>query len=371
MSTQVRYKDIYRALMRDIAEGVFSGGEKLPTELALAERFGVTRQTLLKALNIMKLEGTLRSEQGRGTFVNAPAAPRPASGLRQLVYIASNLQESLAHRALVGVESAAHRHGFSLVTCNTRNDAEREAEYLRRARSGGAAGIILIPYFQRNRELALRIAAELPLVCLDNSFATDAIPLVASDNFRASYEATRRLIGLGHRRIGFLLTTLEAAREVDSVRNRFEGYRQALADAKLEFDPALISELGPALSHMRPSDVGLELFSYPAMNRLLHLPCPPTAVLLLWDELAPGAIAAIRDTRREVPRDVSLVGFNDDELCTLITPRLSTVRQDGEAMGEAAVRLLAERINRNTPIPPRTLVPSRFINRDTTASLTK
>ena len=122
---------------------------------------------------------------------------------------------------------------------------------------------------------------------------------------------------------------------------------------------------------MRPSDVGLELFSYPAMNRLLHLPCPPTAVLLLWDELAPGAIAAIRDTRREVPRDVSLVGFNDDELCTLITPRLSTVRQDGEAMGEAAVRLLAERINRNTPIPPRTLVPSRFINRDTTASLTK
>ena len=158
---------------------------------------------------------------------------------------------------------------------------------------------------------------------------------------------------------------------MDSVRNRFEGYRQALADAKLEFDPALISELGPALSHMRPSDVGLELFSYPAMNRLLHLPCPPTAVLLLWDELAPGAIAAIRDTRREVPRDVSLVGFNDDELCTLITPRLSTVRQDGEAMGEAAVRLLAERINRNTPIPPRTLVPSRFINRDTTASLTK
>ena len=147
--------------------------------------------------------------------------------------------------------------------------------------------------------------------------------------------------------------------------------RQALADAKLEFDPALISELGPALSHMRPSDVGLELFSYPAMNRLLHLPCPPTAVLLLWDELAPGAIAAIRDTRREVPRDVSLVGFNDDELCTLITPHLSTVRQDGEAMGEAAVRLLAERINRNTPIPPRTLVPSRFINRDTTASLTK
>lgn len=117
MSTQVRYKEIYRALMRDIAEGVFSGGEKLPTEQALAERFGVTRQTLLKALNIMKLEGTLRSEQGRGTFVNAPAAPRPASGLRQLVYIASNLQEFLAHRALVGAESIVHRHDFSHVTC--------------------------------------------------------------------------------------------------------------------------------------------------------------------------------------------------------------------------------------------------------------
>ena len=53
----------------------------------------------------MKLEGTRRSEQGRGTFVNVPVAPRPVSGLRQLVYIASNLEEFLAHRALVGVES--------------------------------------------------------------------------------------------------------------------------------------------------------------------------------------------------------------------------------------------------------------------------
>ena len=51
----------------------------------------------------MKLEGTRRSEQGRGTFVTIPVAPRPVSGLRQLVYIASNLQEFLAYRALVGV----------------------------------------------------------------------------------------------------------------------------------------------------------------------------------------------------------------------------------------------------------------------------
>ena len=283
-----------------------------------------------------------------------------------------NLEDPWYIRVMAEVQNGLRRHGFYVGTVLGEQDLLQVRQTLDLFIQLRAAAVVLGPLGYTAEYEELRpVLDKLNFVTAFDTLEPMPLPSVRVNVYRAACGGVRHLYDCGHRRIGFLLTTLEAAREVDSVRNRFEGYRQALADAKLEFDPALISELGPALSHMRPSDVGLELFSYPAMNRLLHLPCPPTAVLLLWDELAPGAIAAIRDTRREVPRDVSLVGFNDDELCTLITPRLSTVRQDGEAMGEAAVRLLAERINRNTPIPPRTLVPSRFINRDTTASLTK
>lgn len=363
MSTQVKYKEIYQELMRDIAEGVLAGGEKLPSEQQLARRFGVTRQTVLKALNILKIQGSLRSEQGRGTFVTAPFKRAKSNSGRQLAFIASNLQDSFACRALLGIESAAHKAGFSLVTCNTRNDPEREAEYLRRARDTGIDGVILVPYFQHNRELAVRISRDLPLVCLDNGFDDCSIPVVTLDHFKASRDAVEALIVRGHRRIGFILSTFAAVDKVESVRLRFEGYKAALTDARIALDESLVVELGAALANMRPRDVGLELYGYPAMHRLMCAPQPPTAVVLLWDELAPGAYAAIRDAHRCVARDFSLVGFNDDELCTLLAPRLSSVRQDGEAMGAVAVRLLFDSIAGNAP-PPVTMVEGELIIRE-------
>ena len=69
MNVQPKYKQIYDVLTGEIAEGMFSAGEKLPTECALAGRFGVTRQTVLKALDAMKHDGVITSERGRGTFV--------------------------------------------------------------------------------------------------------------------------------------------------------------------------------------------------------------------------------------------------------------------------------------------------------------
>lgn len=366
MTTQARYQQIYAELMHDINSGILAGGDKLPSEPQLAARFGVTRQTLLKALRMMKHEGVLSSKQGKGTFVSVRGAfPTPAAA-RQIVFIASNLQESFAHKALLGIESVCEKLKYQLITCNTRNDVEREAEFLRRARAGATAGVILIPYFQQNRELALRLQSELPLVCIDYGFGDDAIPVVSMDHYQASYEAARYLISLGHSRIGFILNSFEAADKVESVRKRLDGYRQALLDSGIGYDPTLVSELGGHLANMRPRDVGLELYGYPAMNRLLHLPSPPSAVMLLWDELAPGALAAARDTRRRVPRDLALIGFNDDDICMLMTPALTTVRQDGEAMGAMAVRLLAGRIERGEAIAPWTTIPAELIKRATT-----
>ena len=371
MSVQPKYRIIYDELTREIASGTLAAGERLPTEQCLADRFGVARQTVLKALDAMKHEGVITSERGRGTFVAITHGYRRTggSGDRQLAFICSNLEDSLGHRVLLGVERAARRIGCALVTCNTRNDSEREAEYLRRARNTGVDGIVLLPYLRRpNSDLISRVAESIPLVCADNAPPGVTVPLVTTDNQRSMYEAVCRLIDSGHRRIGFILSTMEYLERSGSVGERYRGYRRALEDRGIEFRPEYVAELGATLADARPRDIGLELYGYPAMHRLMSCPEPPTAVVLLWDELAPGALAAIRDGRRRAPEDFSLLGFNDDELCTLVTPKLSSVRQPAEELGETAVRLLEGLIGGVVP-PPVTRLPNKLILRDSIATM--
>ncbi len=368
MSIQAKYKEIYRELSREITTGVFAAGERIPTELQLAGRFGVTRQTVLKALDVLKHDGMLKSVRGKGTFVAGPhrrKSSKPLPG-KQLAYICSNLQDSLGHRILVGAEQAAGRAGYSLIACNTRNDSGCEAEYLRRSRDNRVSGIILLPYLQTNRELVRELAGEIPLICVDNGFQDLDIPVVNTDNFQAMYKAVSYLIELGHTRIGFILNSRDLLDSIPSARDRFNGYRQALEDHGLEFSPGWVAELGSALSHRRPGDVGLELYGYPAMNRLISAPEPPTAIVLQWDEIAPGAICAIRDAHKRVPEDFSLVGFNDDELCSLMTPQLTSVRQPAEAIGEQAVQQLIKMIGGGAPPQGRIQLPSQLIKRSST-----
>lgn len=368
MSIQPKYREICRELSEEITSGVFAAGERIPTEQQLAKRFGVARQTVLKALDVMKHSGVIRSVQGKGTFVAVThgRARRPDEQGRQIAYICSNLQDSIGHLMMVGAERAAANLGYSMIACATRYDSEREAEYLRRCRNNKVDGIILLPYFS-NRELVRRCAAEIPMVCVDNGIDGLPIPVVATDNCRAMYEAVSHLIELGHVRIGFILSGFEFLETVRSVRERFDAYRRALADHGILYRPDYVSELGTPLAHMRPADVGLDLYAYPAMHRLMSVDDPPSAVVLLWDELAPGAIAAVRDGRRRIPEDFSLVGFNDDELCSLVTPKLTSVRQPAEEIGECAVRYLDGMIRRGEKPPMQTIIPSVLVKRASTS----
>lgn len=368
MSIQPKYKEIYQELSGEIADGVFAAGERLPTEQQLAKRFGVTRQTVLKALNTMKYDRMIHSVQGKGTFVSViHGRPRQSEeGGKQLVYICSNLQDSLGHRILIGAERVATKLGYSLVTCASRYDNEREAEYLRRSRNNRVDGILLLPFTQNNRELVERCSREIPMVCVDNGYTNCSIPVVCTDNFQATHHAVSYLIELGHRRIGFILSSREFLDTIPSVRERFDGYRQALADHGIDFCNEYVTELGGTLANIRPADVGLDLFGYPAMNRLMSVENPPSAVILLWDEIAPGALAAIRDGRKRSPEDFSLIGFNDDELCTLLSPQLTTLRQPGEEIGERAVRYLDGMIRHGEQPPPKTVIPSTLVKRNST-----
>jgi LacI family transcriptional regulator/LacI family repressor for deo operon, udp, cdd, tsx, nupC, and nupG len=165
----------------------------------------------------------------------------------------------------------------------------------------------------------------------------------------AAVDAVRHLLSLGHRRIGLIQPPSELAVSEPIV----EGYRQALTEAGLPFDPTLVVESGRA-----------EEDGYQAMTELLASPKPPTAVLAGSDELAFGAMHALNDACLIVGRDVSLVGFDDLPQAAHVNPPLTTIRQPRRVQGQQLAMLLDDVIlKRNTSLRTVTLSARLIVRR--------
>ncbi len=371
MSAQAKHRVIYKTLAEEIAEGVYPPGCCLPTETELAKRFGVARQTVLKALDALKLEGKLISVRGSGTFVTKDAAKGVYSSkdVRQIGFIAANLQESFGHQVFLGFEAEAVHRNYTVVAGNSDYDSLREGELMRRMHQQGVAACAIVPFFQNNRHLADQLhGTGWPMICIDNNYNIPGIPFVNTDNEQAGYNATAFLLAEGRRRIGFLVNAFDALQSVWSTRRRFEGYKRALADSGVPFRPELVQELGITLAARRPVEVGLDIYAYPAMHKMLHSCKGLDAVLLLWDELAPGALNAIRDSGLKVPEDIAVIGFNDDELCTLLTPQLTTIKQPARELGALAARQLIELIE-GKDVAEETVLPNKMVFRASTCMI--
>lgn len=367
MNAAAKYKNIYDTLVRELEEGVFPVGSCLPTENELAERFGVSRQTVLKALDLLKNEGFLTGVRGRGTFViHSGGAPARQEAGRQLAFICSYTRDSFDHEVFLGFEAEAARNNYAVAVGNSAGDALREAEHLKRLHGQGTAGVALLPVPSANHDLIFELHQEgWPIICLDHHYGIESIPYIGSDDRKAAYEATLRLIAEGRRRIGFLTDTFDALETSFSVRKRYAGYREALRESGIEFRMELVQELGVVLASCSPADVGLDIYGYQAAHKLLMTPEPPDAILLMWDELAPGALNAILNSRLSVPEDIELVGFDDDNFCTLLNPPLTTIRRPARRMGELAAQQLIGLID-GRAVAPETILQDQLIRRGST-----
>jgi DNA-binding LacI/PurR family transcriptional regulator len=177
------------------------------------------------------------------------------------------------------------------------------------------------------------------------------IDRVISDYRNTTLEVMAHLLSLQHRRIGFVYGIAVP----DLGADRLVAYRESLQAANLPVDPDLVVQCGPTIEN-----------SYQAARQLLELPARPTALLVINDLLAIGALRAIRDLDLSVPQDVSVFGYDDIPLAKYLVPRLSTASKDGGKMGREATRLLLARLQ--DPDLPRQEVrlPARLIFREST-----
>ena len=298
----------------------------------IAARLGVSPATVSRALSDSGLvaEPTLSRIRAAADALNYQpnASARNLRTRRSMavLMVVRDIGNPFYLEIVKGVEATARAAGYSVLVGNTENDPGREIEYFDMLRGGHADGMILMTGSLPAKAGYLdRMPRDTPIVVALEMIEGSPYPHVQIDNAGAAREAVRHLIGLGHRRIAHISGPVP---EIMSVKRR-EGYRQAMAEAGLAIPEGYEQRGDYQLRSGRE-----------ACLRLFALPEPPTAIFLASDEMAFGAILELRRLDLEVPRDVSIVGFDDIYLAEAFYPPLTTISQPRAEIGREAMGLL-------------------------------
>lgn len=229
-----------------------------------------------------------------------------------------------------GVEDVSTPFGYSMFLCNSNFNHDKESSYLQEMAERQAEGAIIVSAFLQNVPQILRLnQSSMRIVGIQTQI--EGIDRVNTRDYEGMKQAVTHLVKLGHRKIGFLCIDLRGCRA------RYKAYCDVLALNHIKANPAYVRENTKGIYTENPG--------YYMMKELLTLPDPPTAVQTLNDHLAFGAYQAIKEAGLRIPEDISIIGYDDIPLSSLIEPPLTTVHQPAYDMGKAGCELLMQRIN--------------------------
>lgn len=276
-------------------------------------------------------EQILRICEQHNYVYNAAAGDLSRKKTNIIGVLVPTANKSVFGDTMMAIQDKAHELQFATITGTTRYDKAIEKDLLRQFQERRVAGIIFTGFTIGGEQLIRQLMrSKIACVIIWEKLEEADINYVGFDNFKAAYQATDHLAKLGHRRIGLIVGPYE---KVGRVKKRFEGYKQALIDHAIPFDQSIVVSTEPDL-----------LEGKQAMGQILSAPTPPTAVFAASDRLAIGGLAAIKEKGLRVPRDISLVGFDDVEFASYCDPPLTTVRVPAKEMGALAVKVLHELI---------------------------
>ena len=252
-----------------------------------------------------------------------------------------------------GIEDGATQRGYQVLLCNTDGSPERQRSHLQSLAARRVDGVILASTFLKDPAVRWLRHQRTPYV-LVNRFSDEGVdPFVGSDDLTGATLATEHLISLGHVRIGHLAGQLTISTGV--LRRR--GYLAALAEAGLPADPELLVESG-----------FVEEGGTQAMEYLLSLKRPPTAIFAVTDMTAIGAYGVARRRGLRIPEDLAVVGYNDIPLAGRLIPGLTTVHVPIHEFGTVAARMLLEQIEAGELTPRRVVFTPQLVVRGSTSA---
>jgi len=331
-----RHQQVRETLRQEIIAQSMKPGQQVATERELAERFGVSRFTVCRALSALVQEGMLVRQQGKGTFV-ANRRERLTVANTHTIALAIPLLSHMRMPAEVvkGVSRALTQKDYRLVFADTRDSATAEVQEIEKLRREKVDGLIIWPSDIDQDKVVFRelLYTGPPFVLVDRFFEDIPTDFVATDNAWGAYQATKALIGRGHRRIAHLTAVVTTN---TTVLHRRQGYEKALADHGIQVDPNLVCP--PVI---RESGINYKH----TIAFLRQEPEPITAIFSLNDAFAWAAYHALQELGLNVPGDVEIATFFDEteEMDGMDIPFVRVVQAKYE-MGLRAGEILLDRI---------------------------
>ncbi len=253
-----------------------------------------------------------------------------------------------------GAEDAARLRGYNLILCNSEDEPQREATYLRVLRERQVDGLLIASSQMADDTIAELREEAFPFVLLNRATRSAEDLAVVVDNHAAAVDVVAHLAALGHRRVGHIAGPQNTTTGVD----RREGYRAGVLAYGLANEPGLVVE----------ADAFSEEAGHRALEIMLAGPARPTAVFGANDLIAVGMLQLLRQIGAHVPGDLSIVGFNDIPLAGLLEPALTTVRVPQLEMGVAGAHLLIDRLEGRPIGDVRLTLPTELVIRASSAA---
>lgn len=255
--------------------------------------------------------------------------------------IAPDLSNPFFASIIKSAQVAAHELGYSLIVCDTDENIQLELEHVNLLLGKGVDGLVVMPVGQKYHHLETVINNGVPLVVVDRSFEELKTSTVVIDNYGGALEAVEYLIEQGHRRIAIV----QGLPGTFTCRGRLQGYKDALTKHGIPIEESLI--------------VGRDFRTengYIETKFLLKSSHPPTALFTTSDLITLGALQAISEEGLEVPRDISVMAFDDVESAGFFRCPITAVAQPKENMGRMAVKLLVDQIKGAAKFEPRQMI---------------
>lgn len=318
-----RWDYVKRYTIKDIAAKAGVSITTVSRVLNMKEE-GMSQKTREKVLKVIEEMNYTPNHFARGLITNKS---------RLLGLIVPNINNPFFPELCRGAEDEANLNEYSLIICNSDDDATKEESYLRLLSQQQVDGILLssrgdFPSLSTEQLEQSKI----PFVLLDRGGKSVKHNGVFINNEQGGYLAGRHLIDLGHRRIA----CVTGSAELQNVSDRVSGFRRALKEEDIDLPESRIIY---GDFHMESAYI---------QSKKFLAETDVTAIFACNDLMACGVYRAAYETGLKIPKDLSIIGFDDISLVSALIPQLTTIRQDIYEMGRRAVKILLENINNET-----------------------
>jgi LacI family transcriptional regulator len=246
--------------------------------------------------------------------------------------IVPRLNSNFMSSVIAGIESIANQYGYSLLISQSSESAVKEAASAKTMFNSRVDGLLVsLAYDTADIDhFANFFMKKTPVIFFDRTMPHENSTNILINNHQAGYNATKHLIEQGCKRI----IHITAPPKQNVYKERLAGYKSALADARIKFkeEDVIITNLS--------QEAG-----YETAQKILQMKTRPDGIFVANDSCAIGCMICLKENGIRIPKDIAFVGFNNDPVCTVIEPNLTTIAYSGNEMGQVAARHLINHLN--------------------------